>query len=121
MARGSVHRRGREGVGIASRGVGTLYVVRHADAGTRGATSGPDPERELSARGLRQAEALSEQLAGAGIKRILASPYRRCIQTMEPLAARIGLVVEPDDRLAEGADFEGTLELAEELRAKPAA
>lgn len=101
--------------------MGTLYVVRHADAGTRGATSGPDRDRELSERGWRQAQALSDALAGAGIKRILASPYIRCMQTLAPLAERVGLVVEADDRLAEGAGFEGALDLAEEVRGKPAA
>ena len=33
-----------------------------------------------------------------------ASTHLRCIQTVEPLAASRGLTVEPDERLAEGAE-----------------
>ena len=34
--------------------------------------------------------------------RILSSPYVRCVQTVEPLAAALGLEVELDERLKEG-------------------
>lgn len=97
-----------------------LYVVRHADAGARSQAEGPDHLRGLSERGLRQAEALSEALAVAGITRLVASPYRRCVETLEPLAGRLALTVEIDVRLAEGQGFAGALELAEELRLGPA-
>lgn len=103
------------------RGVGKLYLVRHADAGTRGPDDGPDELRPLIERGWRQANALADQLADAGITRLAASPFRRCVQTLEPLAERLGLTVEPDDRLAEGAGFAPALELADELRGAPAA
>jgi broad specificity phosphatase PhoE len=96
--------------------VGKLYVVRHADAGTRGFSDGPDELRALSARGHRQAEHLRDQFAGAGLERLVSSPFRRCMQTLEPLAVHLGLEVEADDRLAEARGFTGALELAEELR-----
>jgi 8-oxo-dGTP diphosphatase len=100
--------------------VGKLYVVRHADAGARSHGDDPDELRPLSERGQRQAEALCELLAEVGIARLVASPFQRCVNTLAPLAARLGLAVEADDRLAEGQGFVGALELASELRDVPA-
>jgi 8-oxo-dGTP diphosphatase len=101
--------------------VGKLYVVRHADAGSRGRSDGPDELRQLSARGRRQADALCDLLADAGIERLVASPYIRCIDTLAPLAKHLGLEVESDQRLAEGMGFVGALELAEDVRGSAAA
>lgn len=101
--------------------MGKLYVVRHADAGTRGRSSEPDELQALSERGQRQADGLRKQLADVGITRLVASPSRRCMDTLLPLATHLGLEVEPDDRLAEGQGFAGALALAEELRNAPAA
>lgn len=101
--------------------VAKLYVVRHADAGTRGSSDEPDELRPLSVRGQRQADGLKDQLADAGITRLVASPFRRCIDTLEPLATYLGLKVEADDRLAEGTGSAGALALAEEVRDAPAA
>ncbi|MFZ6005712.1 MAG: phosphoglycerate mutase family protein [Actinomycetota bacterium] len=101
--------------------MGKLYVVRHADAGPRGRADVPDEARQLSDRGWRQAEGLRDRLADAGIARLVASPYRRCVDTLAPLAARLGIDVEPDARLAEGRGFSGALALAEELREEDAA
>jgi phosphohistidine phosphatase SixA len=96
--------------------VGKLYVVRHADAGHRGAGDQPDEARALSKRGWRQAAGLSEQLAEAGVTRLLTSPYLRCVQSLEPLGERVGLAVEPDQRLAEGQGTPGVLDLIGEVR-----
>jgi 8-oxo-dGTP diphosphatase len=98
-----------------------LYVVRHAHAGDRGAWDGADRERPLSRKGRRQAEGIAEQLAGAGIVRLLSSPSRRCLQTLEPLAERLALTVEGESRLAEGSWVHDALALAGELRAEAAA
>jgi 8-oxo-dGTP diphosphatase len=100
--------------------VAPLYVVRHAHAGSRGQADGPDDLRPLSERGWRQAHALVEVLAEAGVTRLVSSPYVRCMQTLEPLAAALGLAVQADDRLAEGSGFEPALALAEELSEAPA-
>lgn len=98
----------------------SLYVVRHAHAGTRGQSDGPDEERSLSERGWRQARGLVDLLSEAGATRLLTSPYRRCHQTLEPLGDALGLPVEDDERLAEGSGFGPALALAEELRGAPA-
>jgi phosphohistidine phosphatase SixA len=91
-----------------------LYVVRHADAGHRGHHE-RDGERTLSERGWRQAEGLRDELAGAGITRLLASPFLRCVQTLRPLGERLGLEVEADDRLSEGQGAAGALAVAKEV------
>jgi 8-oxo-dGTP diphosphatase len=95
--------------------VGKLYLVRHADAGQRSHWKGPDASRPLSHRGERQADGLADLLTDDGITRLLASPSTRCVQTLEPLGKRLGLAVEPDERLAEGRGAGGALELADEL------
>ena len=95
--------------------MGKLYVVRHADAGQRSEWKGPDATRPLSHRGERQSEGLRDLLADSEATRLLASPFRRCVQTLEPLATHLGLTVEPDDRLAEGTGAHGALSLADEV------
>lgn len=92
-----------------------LYVVRHADAGHRGGHHEPDAERTLSDRGWRQADGLRAQLADAGITRLLASPFLRCVQTLRPLGEHLGVEVETDERLSEGQGSAGALAVAKEV------
>lgn len=81
----------------------TSYLVRHAKAGSRERWTAPDRDRPLTDPGRAQAAALAVTLAPS-TRRVLSSPYRRCVETVAPLAEAIGLRVEEDDRLAEGAD-----------------
>lgn len=90
------------------------YVVRHAKAGQRRDWAGDDRQRPLSKRGRAQADAVAARLAGAGVTGLYASPYVRCLQTLEPLGARTGHDVVGDERLAEGAAFEDALALLAE-------
>jgi 8-oxo-dGTP diphosphatase len=92
-----------------------LYVVRHGHAGGRSGWDGPDEGRPLTHKGRRQALAIADALAASGLGRLVSSPYRRCTQTLEPLADRLGLTVDGDMRLAEGADGVEALTLADEL------
>ena len=80
-----------------------VLLVRHAQAGDRDRWEGRDEERPLTAEGQAQAEGLTEVLAGYEVDRVLSSPYVRCTQTVEPLAAARGLPVEASDDLAEGS------------------
>ncbi len=50
-----------------------------------------DPK--LTALGQAQAEAAADALAAAGIRRIIASPYTRALQTAAPIARRLGVPV----------------------------
>lgn len=100
---------------------GTLFVVRHAHAGSRSSWTGDDRLRPLSKKGRRQSRALAASLRGAGITQLVSSPSLRCIETLHPLADELGLGVDDDDRLAEGADGRDALALVTELRDRGAA
>ncbi|MGH9133763.1 MAG: SixA phosphatase family protein [Ilumatobacteraceae bacterium] len=95
----------------------TLYLVRHAKAGDRSASTGLDLERPLSKAGWQQAHKLGTRLAAEGATTLVSSPYKRCVQTLEPLAERAGLPISVDRRLTEGAAFEGALDLLGEVQA----
>jgi phosphohistidine phosphatase SixA len=92
-----------------------IILVRHASAGERGAWSGDDRLRPLDSRGRKQAQGIAAALADRGVDRILSSPYVRCVQTVEPLAATLGLEVEERPELAEGAGPSAPSVLAEEI------
>jgi phosphohistidine phosphatase SixA len=80
----------------------TSYLVRHAKAGSRERWTEPDRNRPLTDAGRIQATALID-LIGKGVRSVKSSPYIRCMETVAPLAAAVGLAVEEDARLAEGA------------------
>ena len=80
----------------------TSVLLRHASAGDKRHWTGDDRLRPLDARGGRQAAELIELLRPLGLRRVVTSPYVRCVETVEPLAAALGLPVEHDDRLGEG-------------------
>jgi 8-oxo-dGTP diphosphatase len=94
---------------------GRVFLVRHAKAGSRSAWQGDDDERPLTKSGHAQAKALADRLDGEGVTSLLSSPTLRCVQTLEPLAERVGSTVQIDKRLAEGTPFEQVLVLLEEV------
>ena len=63
---------------------------------------GVDFERPLDDNGRMQAEAIAAALADRRVRRILSSPYVRCVETVVPLGLALGLPVEACDELAEG-------------------
>ena len=89
----------------------TVVLLRHASAGDRLNWGGDDMLRPLDRRGRAQSLALRDALLRRGITRVLSSPYVRCTETVAPLAASLGVAVELDDRLAEGAGGAGAREL----------
>ena len=81
-----------------------VHLVRHGRAEKRSRWDGPDELRPLTGEGLRHAERIGQKLARGRPDRLLASPFLRCRQTLEPLARRVGLEVETREWLAKGED-----------------
>jgi broad specificity phosphatase PhoE len=93
----------------------TLYLLRHAQAGSRATWNGDDDTRRpLTGQGRRQSADLVGLLCDMPIDRIFTSPYLRCVETVAPLGARLGTDVEVTDALAEGPE-RAALELARSL------
>ncbi len=86
----------------------TFVLLRHGETALTpekrfSGSGGTDPE--LSAAGLRQAEAVAEALAARGtIQEIVSSPLTRCRQTAAAVATRLGLDVRVEQGLRE-TDF----------------
>ena len=80
----------------------SIQLVRHAKAQSRDRWWGkPDRDRPLTKAGTAQSKSLAVDLATRPVIRILTSPYARCVQTVEPLADRLGLAIEPAEVLGE--------------------
>jgi broad specificity phosphatase PhoE len=92
----------------------TLYLVRHAQAGSRSDWRGDDRTRPLTSSGRHQAADLVGTFAEMGIEKIMTSPFVRCVETVAPLAARLGLPNLVTEALAEGP-HEQALQLARNL------
>jgi broad specificity phosphatase PhoE len=92
----------------------SLYVVRHVKAGDRTRWTGLDDERPVSKRGHAQAVALADRLVSGDVTALISSPAVRCVQTLQPLADRLGTKVETDERLAEGSPLESALDVVRE-------
>ena len=88
-----------------------LYLVRHAHAGTKAKWKGPDVARPLSAQGRKEALGLIERLGDRPVGRVLSSPTERCLQTVQPLAARLGRPVEPSEAIGVDGTGPGVVEL----------
>jgi 8-oxo-dGTP diphosphatase len=92
-----------------------IYLVRHAKAGERRVWEGDDVARPLSKLGWKQSEAIAKRLGSKRASSLYSSPYVRCMQTLEPLARRLDVVIEPEPRLLEGEPFEPVLDLLGEV------
>jgi 8-oxo-dGTP diphosphatase len=90
-----------------------VYLIRHAQAGERLAGR-RDLYRPLSPKGRKRARQLATMLADRDISRVIASPASRCTQTVEPLAGLLGIEVEEQPDLWEGADVSHVLALLEQ-------
>lgn len=79
----------RPGPALARSAPRTVILVRHAE---KGADDPRDPA--LSERGRERAQDLARLLARSGARRLVVSEYRRTRETLEPLAATLGLELE---------------------------
>jgi 8-oxo-dGTP pyrophosphatase MutT (NUDIX family)/phosphohistidine phosphatase SixA len=78
-----------------------VVLVRHAKAGKRSAWEGPDDLRPLDPNGIRQAARLRKSLSCFLPERIYSAVPLRCVQTVEPLAESLGLVIEVQDAFSD--------------------
>ncbi len=99
---------------------GTVFLIRHGLAGKRSRWEAPDATRPLDDDGRRQAKALRRLLQAFPVTRVVSSPYRRCVQTVAPLAKRLGVDLETDDALAEHQGPEAAIDLIRSLRGESA-
>jgi 8-oxo-dGTP diphosphatase len=94
---------------------GNLYLIRHTTAGERSRWKGRDEDRSLTKKGWREADAIAGYLAGAGIERIVSSPFERCVQSVKPLAKLIKAPVEISPLLGEEPDIDAAYALVDGL------
>ncbi|MBO0855204.1 MAG: MSMEG_4193 family putative phosphomutase [Nocardia sp.] len=81
----------------------TVILLRHgvSTSNTARTLAGRSPGVELTDRGREQAQTVAQRLAGLPIEHIVHSPLARCAATIAPLAQKLGVRAEPDDRLLE--------------------
>ena len=75
-----------------------LHLLRHARPAPPLVQTADVP---LAESGLAQAKAIVPILASLGIQRIVSSPYRRALETVQPYAIHAGIEIEIDARLRE--------------------
>jgi 8-oxo-dGTP diphosphatase len=79
--------------------VDQFILLRHARAGSKLRDRARDFERRLDPKGREVALRLPETIAVyPRPELILSSPFRRCVQTVEPLARALGMHVVEDER-----------------------
>ena len=95
-----------------------LLLVRHARAGERSEWQGDDRERPLDRAGIAQAQELVALLDSLPVTAVYSSPYRRCVETVEPLASARMLTIEECDELGEEQQATAGVELVRSLAGK---
>ena len=93
---------------------GSVLLVRHASAGSRGDWDGDDQERPLDEDGQDQADELVRLLSRFGVDEIVTADPLRCVQTIEPLSESVGVQARVEHLLSEDG-FHGNEERAVEL------
>lgn len=81
----------------------TVLVVRHGTAGSKARYCGDDTQRPLDSKGRAQAAGLVGQLLAFGANNVYATDRVRCQQTVEPLAAELGVTIRTEPTLSEEA------------------
>ena len=98
----------------------SILLIRHAKAGSRSTWDGDDDsQRPLTPKGQRQAEALAARWHDR-VTAVQSSPFLRCVETITPLAARVGVEIEVLPMLAEGGYWPSVLEHLEATTASVA-
>jgi probable phosphoglycerate mutase len=79
----------------------SLLIVRHGETALNAARVLQPADTPLSARGVAQAEALAERLAGHRLALILSSDLPRALRTAQAISARCGSMVQTTPLLRE--------------------
>lgn len=72
-----------------------IYMIRHC------AAEGQEPEAPLTDKGIQQALDLAAFFEKRKVDRIISSPFKRAIQTIQPLASERDIVIEMNHQLSE--------------------
>lgn len=99
---------------------GRIYLVRHAWAGNKTEWAKRDWQRPLDRNGMRQARRLALDLEIHPITRVITSHYKRCVDTVRPLAAMLGITLERDKRLGAQSDAATAIAAFRELNGESA-
>jgi 8-oxo-dGTP pyrophosphatase MutT (NUDIX family)/phosphohistidine phosphatase SixA len=78
-----------------------VLFVRHGTSRPRGSWARADADRPLLSAGRRQARALVPLLACWRPERLVSSPWKRCMDTVQPYATAAGLAVRTKGSLTE--------------------
>ena len=95
---------------------GVVLLARHGKAGSRTEWEGDDDLRPLDPEGQAQAVHLAQVLPWFKVRWILSADKVRCVQTMEPLAAALGLPIEVDPAFSEEEHDKDPGRMARRLR-----
>jgi probable phosphomutase (TIGR03848 family) len=81
----------------------TVILLRHgrSTSNTAHVLAGRSEGVDLDDRGREQADAVVERLSSQPIKALVSSPLLRCLRTVGPLAAALGIEPVLDERLSE--------------------
>ena len=74
-----------------------IYLVRHCQA------TGQEPSASLTTEGRNQATKIAQTLGSIPFDKLYSSPFRRAVQSIEPLALQLDKAITLDDRLEERA------------------
>ena len=86
---------------VAAKRSGVIYLVRHSPAGVKAEWKQQDWLRPLDRDGVRQAKRIQAALQAVPLTRIVSSHYKRCVDTVRPLA--VDCVVERISALGFGS------------------
>lgn len=81
-----------------------LIIVRHGKAFPRSKWHETEHVRPLLALGTRQSMALTGLLAAWRIKKVVSSPWKRCVATLKPYSAAVGKSIKTVAPLSEKAN-----------------
>lgn len=69
----------------------TIYLVRHAEPNYN---NHDDVTRELTAKGLQDCQLLVDFFNQKPIDKIISSPYKRAVETIQPVSDQLGLPID---------------------------